>query len=637
MFRTYRSAIAAGAVTWITVCSLQANAAETVGGRVTDVTLYRGQALVTRAIPIDGDGDGMEVVVGNLPEQIVPNSLFAEGGDAVEIRAVRFRTRAVGEEPREEVRKLDQEMLEVQQQIDLTAKRQALLGKRTEYLGKLAGFVAPTAHGDLAKGVLDAEALERVTTFSFAQHETIAEEEVKLARQARELQQQMELLQRKRGEITAGASKTEREAVLFLQKQAAGPAEVRLNYLVNNCGWSPAYTMRSGADRKQVRIEYNALIQQLTGEDWADVKLTLSTASPALSAAGPGLAPFHVTLNSGTDLFSRAANPATAPQQTAQQVQPGQQVANFFGRGLSKSQALEQLQGLNTRRSEFGQAANNAVMFEEQNRLNWNLNDVAYGLQQLELNCDATTLSVLRGGALVGDNGPSLSYQLRGGVSLASRSDQQMVRIMQTDMESRFYHVAVPVLTPYVFREAELKNSSDEDLLAGPITVYLDGRFVGRGEIPTVARGQTFVVGFGADPQLRSRRELADKQDGVQGGNRETRFDYRIVIENFSNEATPVRVIDRLPHAENGEDIRVALGKTNDPISEDKLYVREERPMGILRWDVEVPANASGETARLVEYQYTIEYDRQYVVSLPESKQRLQEEFERLQRERQKR
>jgi hypothetical protein len=639
MLRRLNSVLAVAIVAALSFQDLPSLAADSVGGRVTDVTLYRGQALVTRAIPIEGDAGGMEVVVGNLPEQIVPNSLFAEGGDAVEIRAVRFRTRAVGEEPREEVRKLDQELLDVQQQIDLTAKRQALLGKRTEYLGKLEGFVAPTAHGDLAKGVLDAEALERVTTFAFAQHETIAEEEVKLARQSRDLQQQLELLQRKRGEITAGASKTEREAVLFLQKQAAGPAEVRLNYLVNSCGWSPAYTMRSGAERKQVRIEYNALIQQLTGEDWTDVNLTLSTASPALSAAGPGLAPFHVTLGSGGDLFG-AANPPTAPQptdQTPQQTQPSQQVANFYGRGLSKGQALEQLQGLNTRRSQVAQAGSNAVMFEEQNRINWSLNDVAYGLQQLELNCDATTLSVLRNGALTGDNGPSLSYELRGGVSLASRSDQQMVRIMQTDMESRFYHVAVPVLTPYVFREAELKNSGDEDLLAGPITVYLDGRFVGQGEIPTVARGQTFVVGFGADPQLRSRRELADKQDGVQGGNRETRFDYRIVVENFSNEATPVRVIDRVPHAENGEDIRVTLGKTNDPVSEDKLYLREERPMGILRWDVEVPANASGESARLVEYQYTIEYDRQYVVSLPESKQRLQEEFERLQRERQKR
>jgi len=606
-----------------------ASATESVDGRVTAVTLYRGQALVTRAIPVEGDGGSMEVVVGNLPEQIVPNSLFAEGGDAVEIRAVRFRTRAVGEEPREEVRKLDGEILEVQQQIDLTAKRQALLGKRTEYLGKLEGFVAPTAHSDLAKGVLDAESLERVTTFAFAQHEKIAEEEVALSRQARDLQEQIELLQRKRAEITAGASRTEREAVLFLQKQAAGPAEVRLNYLVNSCGWSPAYTMRSGADHKQVRIEYNALIHQLTGEDWTDVTLTLSTASPALSAAGPGLAPFHVTL--GSDAVFNAPNAQSAANG------PAQQTANVYGRGLSKGQVLEQLQGLNLRKTEFGQASNNAVMFEEQNRINWSLNDVAYGLQQLEINGDATTLSVLRNEATDGNNGPSLSYSLRGGVCLASRSDQQMVRIMATDMESRFYHVAVPVLTPYVFREAELKNSSDEDLLAGPITVYLDGRFVGQGEIPTVARGQTFVVGFGADPQLRARRELADKQDGVQGGNRETRFDYRIVVENFSNENTPVRVIDRVPHAENGEDIRVTLGKTNDPISDDKLYQREERPMGILRWDIDVPANASGESARLVEYQYTIEYDRQYVVSLPEAKQRLQEEFERLQRERQKR
>ena len=275
--------------------------------------------------------------------------------------------------------------------------------------------------------------------------------------------------------------------------------------------------------------------------------------------------------------------------------------------------------------------------FDEQNRFNWNLNDVAYGLQQLEINGDADTLSVLRSDLPDEADGPSLSYQLAGGVSLASRSDQQMVRIMQTDMESHFYHVAVPVLTSYVYREAELTNSSDEDLLAGPITVYLDGRFVGQSEIPTVARGQTFVVGFGADPQLRARRELADKKDGVQGGNRETRFEYRLVVENFAGEATPVRVLDRLPHAENGDDIRVTLGETSDPISDDKLYQREERPMGLLRWDIEVAANAAGEEARLIDYHYAVEYDRQYVVSLPESKQSLQEEFERLQRDRQKR
>src|SRR6187431_3130076 len=79
-------------------------AAASVEGRVTGVTLYRGQAQVTRTIPIEGTGN-LEIVVGKLPEQVELNSLFAEGGDAVEIRAVTFRTRAVGEQPREEVRK----------------------------------------------------------------------------------------------------------------------------------------------------------------------------------------------------------------------------------------------------------------------------------------------------------------------------------------------------------------------------------------------------------------------------------------------------------------------------------------------------------------------------------------------------
>ena len=244
-----------------------ARAATPVEGRVSAVTLYRGQAQVTRTVPIDGAAGRLEVVVSQLPEQIVPNSLFAEGGDGVEIRAVRFRTRAVGEEPREEVRKLDDEILATQQELDLTTKRQALLVKRTEFLAKLEGFVAPTAQSDLTKGVLDAEALERLTTFSFAQLETIATEEVELAKQARVLNERIELLNRKRAEITAGASQTLREAVLFIQKKAETPTEIRLSYLVNNCGWSPSYVMRAAADRSKVQVEYSALIQQLSGED----------------------------------------------------------------------------------------------------------------------------------------------------------------------------------------------------------------------------------------------------------------------------------------------------------------------------------------------------------------------------------
>ena len=172
--------------------------------------------------------------------------------------------------------------------------------------------------------------------------------------------------------------------------------------------------------------------------------------------------------------------------------------------------------------------------------------------------------------------------------------------------------MATPLLTSFVYREFDLTNSSQEDLLAGPITVYLDDRFVGRSEIPTVARGQKFVVGFGGDPQLRARRELADRTETVQGGNRELTLKYRLVIENFKNEAVPIRIFDRLPYSDRLGDIRIKLGELKDPLSTDRFYLRTERPKNILRWDVSVPAGATGDQVRIVEYSYTLDFDRNF-------------------------
>jgi hypothetical protein len=50
---------------------------------VDNVTVYRGQALVTRVLPIGGAAGLREIVLTDLPEQIIPGSLFAEGGAEV--------------------------------------------------------------------------------------------------------------------------------------------------------------------------------------------------------------------------------------------------------------------------------------------------------------------------------------------------------------------------------------------------------------------------------------------------------------------------------------------------------------------------------------------------------------------------
>ncbi|NQT41444.1 MAG: mucoidy inhibitor MuiA family protein [Planctomycetes bacterium] len=577
-------------------------------GKVTEVTLYRGQAMVTRAIPVKAPQGSVEIVVGDLPEQVVTGSLFAEGSEGVEVRAVRFRTRAVGEEPRDEVRALDEEIKKINHELKSAAKMQELLTKRSAYLDSLEGFVAPTAKIELSQGVLDAEALQAITTFSFGERQKIATEQLELEVSVEKTNEQLSLATRKRAELTGGASQTVREAVVFVEKRNADEGTIRLKYLVESCGWSPTYTFRAAADQEEIRVECNALIQQMTGEDWSGVALTLSTASPALSATGPGLAPFPVSLTPDGD-----------------------------GEKANQADLAQQLQAIRGKQKTAIMLFNNSRDVTGNLGLNWDANAAANEFQYLELTNPKDTLSALQLDN-TGAEGPSLSYRLEGGVSLASRSDQQMVRILQTSLASNFYHVATPVLTSYVYREAELKNTSAEDLLAGPVNVYLDGSFVGQAEVPTVARGQTFVVGLGADPQVRSRRELANKTDSVQGGNRELGFEYRLLIENYKEEPVAIRLFDRLPHTDRTGDVRVDLSPLEVALSTDELYVRRERSKGILRWDVTVPAGATGKDAHTVEYDYKVDFDRNFKLgALVKNVSEQQIEFEQLQRARFKR
>ncbi len=575
-----------------------------VASRVTDVTLYRTQAMVTRTIDVELKAGASELLVSDLPENIIPASLFAEGNDQLEVRAVQFRTRAVGDSPREEVRKLREELEAAIQAISLNQKNSQLVEKQNQYLDKLEGFVAPTAAADLSKGVLDANALKEMTLFSFAQRSELAGRQIELASELKKLQANQSLLSRQLNEITNGASKTVREAIVFIQKNNDQPQTVRLNYLVGSCGWSPSYNARASQYSEQFRLEYNGLIQQMSGEDWTNVSLTLSSASPALSAAGPGLAPFQVTLTS------------LAGQVEAKQL------------AMAKGQNL---QNLRSEQRRYNQAFQNSVNLVEVLDNNWSINDAANKIFCEVLTAEPNALLSSRSRLADAREQPAMNYTISSPVSLASRNTQQMVRIITTDLESNFYHVATPILTSYVYREAEINNTSQQDLLGGPITVYLDDRFVGRSEIPSVTRGQTFVVGFGADSQLRTRRELVEKKNSFTGGNRETRLTYRLIVENYKESPVSIRLIDRMPTVSDESNIRVTLLPLEDQLSKNETYVRLEAAKGILRWDTEVAARSVGQSAQEIEYGFTMEHDRQYQVSLPANLQKQKEEFRKLQ------
>ena len=82
------------------------------------VTVYPNSALVTREVEVPAGEGTTQVTVTPLPPTTVQSSLYAEGTDGIRVLSTRFRTRPVMEDTRAEVRRLQEEIRQLQQNQD---------------------------------------------------------------------------------------------------------------------------------------------------------------------------------------------------------------------------------------------------------------------------------------------------------------------------------------------------------------------------------------------------------------------------------------------------------------------------------------------------------------------------------------
>ena len=593
-------------------------------GTIDAVTVYRGQALVTRVIDVGAGGPGLkEIVVTDLPPAIAAESLYAEADAGIEVRSVRYRQRAVAQDAREDVRKLEQEVRALSDQLETSRAKAKQVEWQRAYLDKVENFVTGTAVVENSKGVLNAETLTKMTDHLVAQRQRLTDETRRLQLEARNLEEQMALKQRELHQLNARGNRTAREATIFVNTPQGG-GKVRVSYIVGGATWSPSYNLRApGAAGGSVSIEYQASVQQVSGEDWTDVKMTLSTATPALVAAGPTLQPMTLALAAPTQSeiseqlrslgYKQAKEQAQAMRDELNRArqsntgfsnQPASQGAGPAGGGAG---------GGSWDRRDADLFAGNIVLADKA------INENASREQLLDfLSSEAITKSKNDGrsrSAAQGTEGVSVAYTLASRTSLPSRDDQQLIQIAKSECRAEFYRVATPVLSTFVYNEASVTNTGGQLLLSGPSASYSEGEFVGRGVVPTTAVGQSFVAGFGNDSSLRTSRELVDRTERTQGGNRVVEFTYRLTVDNFGKAPAKVRLMDRIP-VTKGNDIRVELTKAGTlPLSSDPVYTAEQKTKGILRWDVEVPAGTSVDKPFAVEYTFRVEYDRQMTIT----------------------
>ncbi|MFD9029692.1 DUF4139 domain-containing protein [Streptomyces sp. NPDC059567] len=270
---------------------------------VTAVTCLEDRAQVERSAVLDLEAGVQRLRLGPVTALAVDRTLHAEltadhPATVLDVRIVRGWTPR-GPEPspdedsalRLRAHALDEERFALMQRRDRLYTRLDLLGRLAADLLREIGEGAGSGESE---GPRWAAELDRVDAERDAHGERLRTVEARLTALAAELgetQRAMDLSEEEPAELVGHVELTVEAAV-------AGPVGLRLTHLVPCALWRPAY--RAVLDGDSLTLETDAMVWQRTGEDWSDVRLTLSTARSALATEPPSLGEDRLTLKDRT-------------------------------------------------------------------------------------------------------------------------------------------------------------------------------------------------------------------------------------------------------------------------------------------------------------------------------------------------
>ena len=516
---------------------------------ITDVTLYRGRAAVTRSTQLDLSVGGWSIFFRDLPSSVTLDSVQASVKGNAKLIAVDTTTFPIEKDNNKLLKELNQQISQVEEKIALVLAEKESLNMQSSFLETLVQRSATEQ-----EVAVDLDAFQAQLTFIGNEMTSLESKKLANKKLRDELTNQRNTLVKRKNNIS-NERHEQRDAIINIVVFSQDNITIDLTYLVHHASWEPTYSIRASEGGESITIDYDAKVVQYSGEDWKDVNVTLSTAQPQRSASPPKPDPWFVDVKQPPPPTARNnKNPSRGT------------VAHYASVGTELIQEDAELS------------------------FAWQLNRAASA-------------------ASVNSAGPAVSFTLPRTITVPSnRNETQKTAIASIETTASLFRVAVPMITDSVFIRSEVTNDSLFILLPGEASIFHGSDFVGRTVLPTVAPSETFSLDLGIDPKIVATRTLIEKitsSTGLFGSSKETLYDYRLTISNGHDTALDVHVWDRIPVSRN-EDIEVELKNQSAHLSTNAKYLQTDFPRGLLRWDLSIPANSTGEASFILTWQVDI-------------------------------
>ncbi len=399
----------------------------------------------------------------------------------------------------------------------------------------------------------------------------------KLKKKQRNLGVQIEDTRYQLVELNYNENQRSNQVIVLLDAATSTTMKSTLRYLVSDCGWAATYDLSADDLNQGINLKYKAQVYNNTGNDWSDVKLTLSTADPNLSAAHPELSPWYLnrynpgTKSSGKKYYAPESNQVDFRQQAISNINQANERAydNYYVQGELQEQ-----------KNRFDD--NNFKLMQQK----------TVGNQGVKLiNIEISELTT--------------EFDIEAPFSCPADAKPYMVNVKDMDIPATFSHITVPKLDRAAFLLAHIADWQELELIPGPTNVYFGGQYVGMSRIDTRNVSDTLSLSFGRDEKVvvmrKLKKEMSTKR--VAGNTKKESYLYEIAVRN--NRSAPIRieVFDQVPISQSN-DISVLV----DEISEGE----QDALTGEVKWKLDIPpAGVQGK-----EIGYTVKYPKNANITL---------------------